>query len=88
VNRIESWTEKIVRLALARAGNSATSRAVELIEMGEPESHPEVIAQMAIGNALRDAAASIHQALETGLLPDPYPEVNHVLAAEDPARTD
>jgi len=96
MNRIESWTEKVVRLALARAGNNATGRAVELIEMGKPESHPEIVTQMAIGNALRDAAAAIQHAIQTGVLPDghafpstsnPYPEVNDELAPDSDPRT-
>jgi len=85
--RIESWTEQTVRLALARAGNEATSRAVELIGMGKPEDHPEVVAQTAIGNALTTAAAAISKAIGTGVIPNPYPEVNDELAPDSDPRT-
>jgi hypothetical protein len=61
-----------VRLALAQAANTAMSEANRLIDAGRPESDPEVVASTAVGNALVQAAAAIHQAVQDNDLPDPY----------------
>ena len=72
---IQSFAEKTVRLALSRAAMNAAYQATVLIEQGKPESHPEVVAQQAVANAFLTASAAISEAFETGVLPDPYPEV-------------
>jgi hypothetical protein len=80
--RIEGWAEKTVRLALARGAHIAIGRACEILGQGGSEDDPEYIAEVAVGNALIAVAASISEANETGILPDPYPrrEVNDELA--------
>jgi len=77
---IQGFSEKTVRLALARAANAAMTRATQLHEQGRPEDDAEYIVQVAIGNALLSVAAAISEAFETGILPDPFPEVNDELA--------
>lgn len=71
---IQSFTEKAIRLSLTKAAMTAAMRATELIGQGKPESHPEVVAQQAVANAFLTAAASVGEAYETGVLPNPYPE--------------